>query len=92
VARLTAGFDPPPADLVAAVMAAHNQLAPWVEFIEIEWRDQVLFRTDRTELLRHRPVLDRDRLIAATPEGEEWIIPLPLDVTLGLRCSAGNVL
>jgi hypothetical protein len=92
VARLTAGFDPPPADLVAAVMAAHNQLAPWVEAIEIEWRDQVLFRTDRTELFRHRPVLDRDRLIAATNEdGKKWIIPLPLDVTLGLRCSAGNV-
>lgn len=91
VARLSAPEEPPPVDLATALMAAHNQVAPWVEAIEIEWDDQVLLRLDRTELLKHRPVIDKDRLIAATDEGEEWLVVTELDVTTGLRCSAGPV-
>jgi hypothetical protein len=92
VARLVAQQDPPPVDLATALMAAHNQLAPWVEAIEVEWRGEVLIRTEREDLFRHRPVLDKQRLIAATPEGSSWLDSVPLDVTLGLRCSGGPVL
>src|SRR4029453_5582007 len=55
VARLVAGREPslaPPRDLVTVLLAAHNQLAPWVEAIEIEWPGGDLVRTERAGLPR----------------------------------------
>jgi len=94
VARLlVAGSDStsPPYDLVTALMAAHNQLAPWVEAIEVPLTADHVVRVDRSALSRHRPLVDQAELTAATT-GLDVLSTGPADVTLVLRCSAGAVL
>jgi hypothetical protein len=73
-------------------MAAHNQLAPWVEYIEIEWPGGDLVRTDRRELPTFEPLTDARLLVAATSTGGQWLSSSSLDRAVGLRCSAAPVL
>lgn len=90
VARLVA--DDRPRDVATVVAAAHNQLAPWVEVIEVELPDGELVRTDRASLPRSRPLTDADLLVAATSTGAEWLRDGVLDEDVALRCSAGPVI
>jgi hypothetical protein len=95
IARLEARREPsnvPPGDLATVIMAAHNQLAPWVEYIEIEWPGGDLVRTDRSELPRFEPLTDARLLVAATATGGQWLSSSSLDRAVGLRCSAAPVL
>jgi hypothetical protein len=95
VARLVAGREPslaPPRDLVTVLLAAHNQLAPWVEAIEIEWPGGDLVRTERASLPRYQPLADGDRLVAATTSGGQWVSSGSADEAVALRCSAAPVL
>jgi hypothetical protein len=81
----------PPHDLVTALMAAHNQLAPWVETIEVRLAPDDVVRVDRTGLASHRPLTDLAKLTSAAT-GLQRLAVGPADVTLALRCSAGAVL
>jgi hypothetical protein len=95
IARLEARREPsnvPPRDLATVIMAAHNQLAPWVEYIEIEWPGGDLVRTDRSQLPTFEPLTDARLLVAATPTGGQWLSSSSLDRSVGLRCSAAPVL
>jgi hypothetical protein len=95
VARLVVGgelqIDPPP-DLATAILAAHNQLASWVETIEVSWADAELVRTDRASLSSRRPLIDAAELVPATPTGRQWLETATADRADVLRCSAGPVL
>jgi hypothetical protein len=94
VARLVAGREPnpqPPRQLATAILAAHNQLAPWVEAIEVVWPGGDLVRTERTGLPRSEPVTDGSLLVAATSVGGQWLSGGSVDPALVLRCSAGPV-
>ena len=96
VARLVAGREPsyaPPGDLVTVLLAAHNQLAPWVEIIEIEWPggDDVV-RTERALLPRHEPLVDVDLLAPATTSGAQWVSVGTAEEQVVLRCSAAPVI
>jgi hypothetical protein len=95
VARLVAGREPsfsPPRDLVTVILAAHNQLAPWVEAIEIEWPGGDVVRTERASLPRYQPLLDGARLVPATTAGGQWVSSGSVDEGVALRCSAAPVL
>jgi hypothetical protein len=95
VARLVAGREPsfsPPRDLVTVILAAHNQLAPWVEAIEIEWPGGEVVRTERASLPRYQPLLDGARLVPATTAGGQWVSSGSVDEDVALRCSAAPVL
>jgi hypothetical protein len=96
VARLVAGREPsyaPPSDLVTVLLAAHNQLAPWVEIIEIEWPggDDVV-RAERALLPRRQPLVDVDLLAPATTSGAQWVSVGTPEEQVVLRCSAAPVL
>jgi hypothetical protein len=95
VARLLAAREPsfsPPGDLVSVLLAAHNQLAPWVEAIEVEWPGGEVVRTERATLPRHEPLLEIDQLVPATTSGAQWVSSGSPDKQLVLRCSAAPVL
>jgi hypothetical protein len=95
VARLVASREPafsPPADLVTAILAAHNQLAPWVEAIEVEWPGGDLVRTERATLSRREPLVDVEPLVPATTNGAQWVSTGLPDSDIILRCSAAPVL
>jgi len=95
VARLLAAREPafsPPSDLVNVLMAAHNQLAPWVEAIEVEWPGGELVRAERASLPRHEPLVDLDRLVPATTSGAQWVSSGSPDKDLIFHCSAAPVL
>lgn len=79
-------------DLATVVMAAHNQLAPWVETIEVEWAGGGLIRTDRETLSRRQPLTDATELVAATSKGSQWVARWAAKPAVALRCSAGPVL
>ena len=81
-----------PSDLATVVMAAHNQLAPWVETIEVGWSTGEKVRTERDTLPSRQPLTDTDRLVAATTVGSQWLSGGLPDPSTVLRCSAGPVL
>jgi hypothetical protein len=94
VARLEAGRQPayaPPSDLVTVLLAAHNQLAPWVEAIEVEWPGGELVRTERASLPRHEPLVDLEPLVPATTSGAPWVSSGSVDRAIVLRCSVAPV-
>jgi len=79
-------------DLATVVMAAHNQLAPWVETIEVEWAGGGLIRTDRETLSRRQPLTDATSLVGASTKGSQWVARWAAKPAVALRCSAGPVL
>lgn len=79
-------------DLPTVIVAAHNQLAPWVETIEVQLPGGRLVRTDRGSLPRGRPLTDADLLVAATSTGSQWLSGESVDRAVALRCSAGPVI
>lgn len=73
VARLTATEGTPaPAELITAAAALHNQLAPWVEAIELDDADTSLVAIDRSALPSGRPLVD-GATVAAAVEGERLL-------------------
>ena len=95
VARLVSAQAPSdgvPGDLATIVMAAHNQLAPWVEAIEVRWSTGEKVRTERSGLPTRQPLTDAGPLVAATTVGSQWLSGGLPDPTTVLRCSAGPVL
>ncbi len=93
VARLTAPDGPVPPSVVAtAAAAAHNQLAPWVERLEIAEGDTVVLALDRTELPAAIPADDAADLAGAAVTGGDILADAPhFDRGLALRCSVGPV-
>jgi hypothetical protein len=93
VARLTAPDGPvPPSALATAAAAAHNQLAPWVERLEIAQDDTVMLALDRTELPAAIPADDAADLAGATVTGGDVLADAAhFDRRLALRCSVGPV-
>lgn len=82
-----------PGDVSTAVAAAHNQLAPWVETINVDQAGATLVRVDRDHLPRDHPLTDASRLVAAASTGKTLLTDGASDVdrrTL-LHCSAGPV-
>jgi hypothetical protein len=95
VARLVAAREPafsPPSDLVTVLLAAHNQLAPWVEAIEVEWPGGELVRTERATLPSHEPLVDTDLLVPATSSGAQWVSSGTPDTAITLHCSVASLL
>jgi hypothetical protein len=86
--------EPDPADVVTAVTAAHNQLAPWVETIEVTWNGSTVVQVDRSRLPHGHPVTDATRVVRAATAGRSMLedgAP-DLDRSTVLHCSAGPVL
>ncbi len=95
VARLTgpASLASPGVVLTAAV-AASNQLAPWVEQLEIAAGDEVLLTIDRTALPDVVPVTEAGLLADVALTGHDVVTggAGDFDQALALRCSAGPVM
>jgi hypothetical protein len=85
---------PDPGDVVTAAAAAHNQLAPWVEAIELRWAGAARVQIDRERLPHDSPVTDPSSLAAASSTGRGLLEDGAgaLDRRTVLRCSAGPVL
>jgi len=83
-----------PSDLATAIVATHNQLAPWVEAIEVGWGDDstagAVVRIDRAGLPRNPPLTDASLLPAAAVGGGEWLEGAAVDDAVALRCSASS--
>jgi hypothetical protein len=94
VARLTAPDRPvPPSALATAAAAAHNQLAPWVERLEIAEGDTVVLALDRTELPTATLADEATDLVGAIVTGGDVVADAAeFDRHLALRCSVGPVL
>jgi hypothetical protein len=94
VARLTGPHSQVSPGVVAtAAVAAHNQLAPWVEQLEIAAGDEVLLSVDRTALTDAVPVTEAGLLADAALTGRDVVTDGAggFDRALALRCSAGPV-
>ncbi|HET6775123.1 MAG TPA: hypothetical protein VFH36_17540 [Acidimicrobiales bacterium] len=95
VARLTitAGL-PTPGHLTTAAAALHNQLAPWVETIELAGLARPLLVVDRTELPSSSPLADPEALAEAATQGRALVEDgiEGFDRGLALDCSASPVL
>lgn len=97
VARLVARDGAPSAAQVATAAATlHNQLAPWVERIEISAGDVDLVVLDRADLPSGQPVVTVDRLIAGATSGGGFLADAAgdgpgvaggVDRGVALRCS-----
>jgi hypothetical protein len=62
---------PAPSEQATAVAAVHNQLAPWVEGIELAAGDSVIVRLDRGLLPSGRPMVEPAPLVEAAVNGAE---------------------
>lgn len=58
-----------PADLVSAVAALHNQLAPWIEHIEVRAAGTSIATVDRSLLPTGRPVVEAAPVVEASTRG-----------------------
>ena len=78
--------------VATAAAAAHNQLAPWVERLEIAEGDTVVLALDRTELPAAIPADDAADLVGAAVTGGDILADAAhVDRGLALRCSVGPV-
>jgi hypothetical protein len=93
VARLVSS-DAAPSDLATVALAAHNQLAPWVEVVEVRVRGSAggTLRIDRDDLPHRQPLTDPSALVPAAGEGRRWLQGAEVDSSMVLGCSAGPVL
>ena len=88
----TEDADPGPGEVATAVVAVHNQLAPWVEDIEVVAGDASVARIERRRLPTAAPA-DAIPLSAATAGTNLLTDGLgSFDRGVALRCSAGAVL
>jgi hypothetical protein len=96
VARLSArrGDEPGSAALVTAALAADNQLAAWVEVVEIAIGDAVVLELDRRELGHHGVRVDPATLNPGVVIGGGVAVAggEGVDKRAALVCSAGPVL
>jgi hypothetical protein len=96
VARLSIGGDeqPRPATLVTATLAADNQLAPWVEVVEIAVGDAVVLQLDRQALHHHGVRVDPATLGPGIVSGAGVAVAgaTGVDRRVALVCSAGRAL
>ena len=85
---------PGPSALVAAALAADNQLAPWVEVVEIAVGDAVVLELDRRELDHHGVRLDPATLGPGIVSGGDVLLSgaAAVDRRVALACSAGPAL
>ena len=91
VVRLMADDDTPsPAQLATAAAALHNQLAPWVEGIELEAGGDTVVVLDRRDLPAGRPLVDPDELVGAARSGGGRLVEGAdgFDRAIALSCSA----
>jgi hypothetical protein len=93
VARLALGgqYAPAPSTLVTAALAADNQLAPWVEVVEITVDDTVVLELDRRELGHHGVRLDPATLGPGITSGGGVMLSgaAGVDRRVAVVCSAG---
>lgn len=96
IARLAVGRgdDPGPGALVTAALAADNQLAPWVEVVEIAVGDAVVLELDREALRHHGVRVDPATLGPGIVSGGGVAVAgaARVDHRVALVCSAGPVL
>jgi hypothetical protein len=95
VARLTAqDGTPAPGHLATAAAAVHNQLAPWVEAIELDAAGATLVVLDRAFLVSGRPLVDPAALPLAATTGAGVMADAidAFDRRVALRCSAAPAL
>ena len=96
IARLSVGRGdtPGPSALVTAALAADNQLAPWVEVVEIAVGDAVVLELDRRELGHHAVRLDPATLGPGIVSGGDVLLSgsAAVDRRATLACSAGPAL
>ena len=96
VARLSLGREemPGPSALVTAAVAADNQLAPWVELVEIAVGDSVVLELDRRALAHHGVRLDPATLGPGIVSGGDVLLSgsPAVDRRMALACSAGPAL
>jgi hypothetical protein len=93
VARLSVRGAAAPAVLATAAVAADNQLAPWVDVVEIVNGDTVFFAFDRGALAHDRVRTDAATLAPAAVTGGENLLAAAeqVDRSIVLACSAGPV-
>jgi hypothetical protein len=91
---LGGGDSPGPAALVTAALAADNQLAPWVEVVEIAAGDSVVLALDRRELDHHTVRVDPATLGPGIVSGGDVLLSggAAVDRRVALACSAGPAL
>jgi hypothetical protein len=84
---------PDAAEVVTALAAVHNQLAPWVEGIEVVSGDEVVAAVDRAGLPTAGPVADPASVERAATAGDDLLRAGAggFDRQVALRCSAGPV-
>jgi hypothetical protein len=96
VARLSLGDGDSlgPSALVTAALAADNQLAPWVEVVEIAVGDSVVLALDRRELDHHGVRVDPATLGPGIVSGGDVLLSggAAVDRRVALACSAGPAL
>jgi hypothetical protein len=85
---------PEPGDVTTALLALHNQLAPWVRTIEIGGPDQVVLTVDRSRLPDGQPIDEPEELIEAVTTGRALVAAdaPDYDRSLALDCSLSPVL
>jgi hypothetical protein len=92
VATLIADPARPPgqSSLAAAALAATNQLAPWVEVVEVSVGDQVTLVVDRRGLGHDEPMTDSALLSSHAVGAPVWLsaIAPSVDTHAVLTCSA----
>lgn len=84
------GGTPTPSQIATAVAALHNQLAPWVEGIEV-WSGYVrLVVLDRASLPSGRPLVDAAALERGATEGHALLAGAPggIERATALACAA----
>jgi hypothetical protein len=95
-ARLSLGQrdTPGPSALVTAALAADNQLAPWVEVVQIAVGDSVVLALDRRELDHHGVRADPASLGPGIVSGGDVLLSgsVAVDRRVALACSAGPAL
>ncbi len=76
--------------LAAAALAAHNQLAPWVEAIKVTVGNQVVLMIDRRGLRSDEPLTNANELRTHTFGAPAWLSRFAPTIDSGvvLRCSA----
>jgi hypothetical protein len=92
---LEGGEDSPGASaLVTAALAADNQLAPWVELVEIAVSDSVVLALDRREFDHHGVRVDPATLGPGIVSGGDVLLSggAAVDRRAALACSAGRAL
>ena len=94
VVRLSADEKAPsPAQLATAVAALHNQLAPWVEGIELAVDGDTMVVLDRTALPGGRPLVDPGDLVEGASSGGGRLVEGADDFNraVALSCSAAPI-